>query len=305
MLEDLNSFTALIQFMGAFNFANVYCKFHDSLSKHFFDTEETFNKQFEKSKSQITTDKESVSKMKIVKTTEGDSNEDCINDLKKDYEKLDNQHEVELNSLKSICEQHKPNFMQPMFLIIGIYSILILLITALLNVYKDNPYINLVLITFNAVTLFYVFYFPICDILKFYNIPKNQYLIIRPTLLSSFVYYIVFVFIVYICFYFNNLHFENRIVNDSFIGFISWSPVYLPFSGFLLCILLVIFYTVKVKQSVKKKSKSIVDEYKSLHERKLTLDNSYGTFKTKMQFTPEKGDVRTWSSNNYNVRRRL
>jgi hypothetical protein len=277
MIEELHHFTALIQFMGAFNFANVYCKFHDTLSKHFFNTEEVFNKQFEKHKSQIITNKESINNMKTVETTDGRSNEDSIRDLREAYDKLQTRHIEEMESLNSVCERHKPHYMQPLFLVIGVYSISVLLITALLGVYNDSFYIESVLTAFNSVTFFYAFYFPLCDVLLFYKVFNCPFF--RPTLLSSFSNYIIFILIVYGFLIIDNLYLENSIINSSFLGFISWGPVYLPFSSFLLCIMLVIYYTVKVRYCVRKMSNIIVTEYEKLHQEKLSIDIFYNTFK--------------------------
>jgi hypothetical protein len=292
MLEDLNSFTALIQFMGAFNLANVYCKYHDIFSKNFFNIEEEFNRKFKDIGNQIITDRESVNNMKIIETTEFGTNEDCINELKKDYKALNKRHKEEIKSFDSIYERHKPCFMQSMFLIIGIYSVLILFVIALLNVYEGNSNIKLALATFNMVTCIYSLYLFICEAFLFFNI--FQIRLFRPTLISSLFIYPVLLVIFGLLL---KLFFETDVTNCNFLCFISWAPVYLPFSSFLLCIVFVLLYiTHKLKPCVEEISNRMVSDYNALHKRKKNIDDFYGTFKKNIKFTSEKDDVENLES---------
>lgn len=82
---SLYSLSAFIQFIGAFNFANVYEKFQDKIFKYFLNIDEEFKLAYEKMENQIVSDSASVEKMEAIDTTDGRSNKEAVENLKSKF----------------------------------------------------------------------------------------------------------------------------------------------------------------------------------------------------------------------------
>ena len=98
-MESICEFTALIQFIGAFNFAYVFGDFDKMLKVHFFKANEYFISRFNEIKDLVETDEVSIKTMKPLKLVDGNSNEASLDKLRKDYHQLSNDKE-EIEKLK-------------------------------------------------------------------------------------------------------------------------------------------------------------------------------------------------------------
>lgn len=62
MYTSVYDYTALVQFVGAFNFAFVYTKFDEYLHRHYINSDSRLEQQFADIKADIDADLESVEK---------------------------------------------------------------------------------------------------------------------------------------------------------------------------------------------------------------------------------------------------
>lgn len=88
---SLYSLSAFIQFIGAFNFANVYEKFQDKILKYFLNIDEGFKLAYEEMEEQIVSDSASAEKMEVIDTTDGKSNREAVKNLKSKFKELKEQ----------------------------------------------------------------------------------------------------------------------------------------------------------------------------------------------------------------------
>ena len=280
-MESICEFTALIQFIGAFNFAYILGDFDKVLKEHFFKANEYFISRFNEIKDLVETDEVSIETMKPLKLVDGNSNEASLDKLRKDYHQLSND-KIEIEKKIAESEKFRQNrFITSLFLMIGLYTISDLFFIGLIEHCSKSEYIQLSFIAYNIMNLIYVLYFCISESL-YLKIGPNVCFILKPTKLwTSIISFIVFV-LSFICPLINNYiinSFSIQIFQLSFIYNISkYLGIIIPLSSFVICIFFVLFKELRMRIDVDKKANLLIDRYNNLHKEKEIMDKNYKSF---------------------------
>ncbi len=121
-MENLFSYTAFIQFVGAFNFAFVIDFFEEKLKSHFLNNRATSLDGFKTIESKITADIETMDQYDPI-TSGNKSNAKELNILKQDLRDLLNEKNIENGKIQSLLEhQHSPLLTGVLILITGLYT---------------------------------------------------------------------------------------------------------------------------------------------------------------------------------------
>lgn len=102
---NLFPLVAFVQFIGAFNFANVFSRFQNTIFKHFLNTEKAFNYEFRSLENDLASDIESIEKIEPIKTNDSYSNETFIKNLQEEYQKLKEERENKRKTVKHLIEK--------------------------------------------------------------------------------------------------------------------------------------------------------------------------------------------------------
>lgn len=167
-MENMPHYVALIQFVGAFNFAFTVEAFHQTISKHFTNTTKKCEDNFKAIHSKIMTDFSSVQTMKPLTSGDG-SNDHELQALKVKYSNLLSQKEKELAKMsKRIDTIIPPNYSRQMFLMIGLYAIgalfLICRIAHICAVDGNYAEWGQIYNAYNMITIILLAYLVICEI---------------------------------------------------------------------------------------------------------------------------------------------
>lgn len=279
MITSLFSFSSLIQFIGAFNFANIYKPFHDAIFKHFLDVNYRFNKRFDAINEQIITDKESLSKVIPITTNDGRSNQERINSLKEMYDQLEKEKEEEIQFLnEKINRYYKPRYINSLFLLTALYCVFDLFLLALMEGMEYNDRICSYFSILNILYAFYIIYFIACELIFFNNWITNIHRLLRPTHLTTSIIAFSLLLIAFLIYYINNWIvgiFELRIINLEDLYISLYLSIIIPFSSFTTCITCVcILYKASTK-CIEKSAKFLVQKYNELHKEKVIIDETY------------------------------
>ena len=134
-IEHLYLFTALIQLISAVNFANIAFDFHTKVFKVFFNVEAIIDHKFHRIKNAIIADQESLQQMTPLETTDGRSNLNSIEQLKKKYTKFSEQWEFEIDEVKdSVKGIETKQWFRSFFMLVSLYCIFDLALISILSI---------------------------------------------------------------------------------------------------------------------------------------------------------------------------
>lgn len=267
-MNDIFDFIALIQFVGAFNFAFVFEEFYNKFES-MFDLSKIVKNTFNNNKYNIIADYESIQKMEPICTTEGYSNKDELLSLKKDFA-------VEMEKFKKgeyedkLGEKIKTSYIERLFLMIGLYSIYDLFFIAILKFTSDSISWCYGYTVLNFTNTSFLVYFILCEILSSFNINKKFFSpSYRWTVTVSIVLFAISVCIGLFC---SQINIElNKVY---FVTLVL--GVILPTCGFVCSFLVMLS-----KYFVFRKMKDVICKLTDMHTRKTTLDAIYNMLKSK------------------------
>ena len=119
---NLFSLSSYVQFLGAFNFANVYSPIQDKLFEHFLNVDKRFSDLFLGMSMQISSDIDSVNSMSPLNTIEGLSTSPAIDEMKESLMRLEvEEKETKKQTKKTIKEELTMKYSRPMFMSFGLY----------------------------------------------------------------------------------------------------------------------------------------------------------------------------------------
>ena len=131
----LDSFTVLIQLISAVNFIYIVSHFPSTVINYIFDRKKLVTDKFCSFTNQITADLQSLESMKPMIIQDGRSNQDTINDLKKDYEDLKNIWDRKQDAAEKIIDKVKRvKGTKCLFLYISLYCIFSIFNIAMMKV---------------------------------------------------------------------------------------------------------------------------------------------------------------------------
>lgn len=134
---NLFSLSSYVQFLGAFNFANVYSPFQDKLFKHFLNIDEMFSKSFYGMRGKIRSDVDSVNSMDVIETTSGQSNAAKLAELRESLSSLlEEEKKLRTQTKKTIKNEYTMKYSRPMFMSFGLYCTFELLTFGFMDMLK-------------------------------------------------------------------------------------------------------------------------------------------------------------------------
>lgn len=280
---SLYSLSAFIQFIGAFNFANVYEKFQDKIFKYFLNIDEEFKLAYEKMENQIVSDSASVEKMEAIDTTDGRSNKEAVENLKSKFRELKEQSGKSKEEVKNTIEGYTMRHSRCIFLAIGLYCMFELLALGLLDIYKNNFIVYLSLILYNVTTLIFMIYFCICEHLVF-NEKRDINRFFQPNRLYTSIVCICTVIACILFSVINNFIPSFFFISNTCMNICLWMGIVLPLTAFILSLWFTCRYYKKSKKIIKNKTQEIKNKYNELHDEKRRMDDSYKLFTSNISF---------------------
>lgn len=280
---SLYSLSAFIQFIGAFNFANVYDKFQDKIFKYFLNIDEEFKLAYEEMEDQIVSDSASVEKMEAIETTNGKSNKKAVENLKFKFRKLKEQSGKSKEEVKNTIEGYTMRHSRCIFLAIGLYCMFELLALGLLDIYKNNFIVYLSLILYNVITLIFMIYFCICEHLVF-NEKRDINRFFQPNRLYTSIVCICTVIACVLFSVINNFIPSFFFISNTCMNICLLMGIVLPLTAFILSLWFTYRYYKKSKKIIKDKTQEIKNKYNELHDEKKKMDDFYKLFTSNISF---------------------
>lgn len=138
-MDKLSNFTAVIQLIAAVNFANILFGYHKKVFRFLFNISKIINEKFGKIRESNTVNLDSLRIMKPIKTTEGRSTEQAINNLRDDYEVFDKECQNKIASLYALCRNFSDsNWVKSFFLFISVYSVIDITLIATIHTFNTT-----------------------------------------------------------------------------------------------------------------------------------------------------------------------
>lgn len=157
---NLFSLSSYVQFLGAFNFANVYSPFQEKLFKHFLNLDRMFSKSFYGMREKIRSDIDSVNSMDVIETTSGQSNAAKLAELRESLSSLfEEERDLRSQTKNTIKNEYTMKYSRPMFISFGLYCTFELLTFGFMDMLKaQSIYPSFALYNFFVVliSLYYI-----------------------------------------------------------------------------------------------------------------------------------------------------
>lgn len=274
---NLFSLSSYVQFLGAFNFANVYSPIQDKLFEHFLNVDKRFSDLFSGMSMQISSDIDSVNSMSPLNTIEGLSTSPAIDEMKESLTRLEvEEKETKKQTEKTIKEELTMKYSRPMFMAFGLYCTFELLAFGFMDMLGCQS-INASFALYNVFMIVVSLYFAICETLNIYRGCK-VWSVFKPThwwmMIVSILAFLSFV---------SNAWIVEGIGSkiNLPIGFVEWMcylGILLPTFPFILTM---IFTSIHYRRSVnliKENVDIISNKFNEIHKKKVTMDNLYSVF---------------------------
>lgn len=288
-MVNLFSMSSLIQFVGAFNFANVFAKLENMFMQDFLRVDDMIEGEFGDINEKIQLGIETIPNLKPLRLVDGETNEEAIEKFKNDFDNL-----IELDYRIRVLVTHatdvknRMNYASPMFLICGLYTTFVLFIYAMLDMYKEDTSLYASFAIYNVFMAFFIFYFVVCEILKHIYIFDNTRFV-KPSIWWCLICF----FIVTVSPLVNYLLLEHGVclfyLDFWWIDFWLWSSIVLSLSGFLVTFIFTLIYYSISKRTVKQVAKRLKAKFTELFNRKKEIDIVYSAFNkatgSKIQFS--------------------
>ena len=274
---NLFSLSSYVQFLGAFNFANVYSPIQDKLFEHFLNVDKRFSDSFSGMSVQISSDIDSVNSMSPINTTEGLSTAPAIKDMKESLSCLCAEEEkTRKQTKKAIKDELTMKYSRPMFMSFGLYCTFELLAFGFMDMLGCQS-INASFALYNVFMIVVSLYFAICETLNIY-LGCKVWSVFKPTHWWMMIVSIL----AFLSFAANSWFVEEMgskiTFSAEFIEWMCYLGVLLPTFPFIITM---VFTSIHYKRSVKliKKNIDIISgKFDEIHKKKVTMDNLYSVF---------------------------
>lgn len=268
----LLNFLAVIQFVAAFNFANVSSTLHMRLFRYLVDVDGFFDMQFGDLQRKMTIDTESLKSMNLEAV--GEENLLVINDLKQKYLNFSNKWEEWKGNLNTSMDDFKSlKGINSMFLFLSVYSIFDMIF---ISYNASIPKKGIEDFYFSCYTVFSA----ICLIIYFYLIFLRK----LDRISKGFLHLLV-CFLVLFCLVVSkiacsiNFNFELWGIcifdKELFYNFADVLSIILPYFGFVLCLIFILINWLYVGLDIIKMINSFKQKQQKLHKEKLSIDDIY------------------------------
>ena len=168
-METLNNFSALIQLISAVNFANIKLNFHQQIFDLIANVDDIYDRKFKEVQSAIDADVVSLNSLEPIKTMDGKSNSNHIEQLRSRYselnEKWDEKHSALGEQFKKCKEQRG---IKSFFLFISLYCIYDLALFAIIQSFPNLDFYRLALNSLSIITILISLYY-------LYKIARQNY----------------------------------------------------------------------------------------------------------------------------------
>lgn len=277
-IEHLYLFTALIQLISAVNFANIAFDFHTKVFKLFFNVEDIIDHKFHRIKNAIIADQESLQQMTPLETTDGRTNLNSIEHLKKKYTKFSEQWEFEIDEVKdSVKGIETKQWFRSFFMLVSLYCIFDLALISILSIPNVSYSWAVVLFALNLGTTIFSLIIILKALLQKENIGGHQ--LARFTLK----YFTIIVLISVLIGGINEICISNQMfiitpkwVEQTFL----YLSIIIPFLPCVICSVYTLYQTQKLENRVSDAVSSLQGKQDDLHKEKIELDNAYRLFES-------------------------
>lgn len=279
-LELLN-FVSVIQLVTALNFANISSSLHEKMFKVLVDVKTFFNIRFGELQNKMTADLESLRSMSPIETKDGKSNKSTIDELTNEYLNLSSRWEAEKNRIESkMGDFFSTKGINSLFLFISLYCVIDMFFIAC-NFNKSNElsqeYWFACCTMLSAIGS--IVYFCLILFGKTKNVTKGKLYVIVTGIMLVLLILSIFAYslnsIISSCF--------TLMREDTFLCLSDTLAVILPFLGFILCLVFITCIWMQINVMIKDSVMTLQELHGKLHNRKLTLDQTYGSFKPSEQ----------------------
>lgn len=279
-LELLN-FVSVIQLVTALNFANISSSLHEKMFKVLVDVKTFFNIRFGELQNKMTADLESLKSMSPIETKDGKSNKSTIDELTNEYLNLSSRWEAEKNRIESkMGDFFSTKGINSLFLFISLYCVIDMFFIAC-NFNKSNELSQeywfaccTMLSTIGSIVYFCLILFG-----KTKNVTKGKLYVIVTGIMFVLLILSIFAYslnsIISSCF--------TLMREDTFLCLSDTLAVILPFWGFILCLVFITCIWMQINVMIKDSVMTLQELHGKLHNRKLTLDQTYDSFKPSEQ----------------------
>lgn len=274
---NLFSLFSYVQFLGAFNFANVYSPVQDKLFKHFLNVDKRFKDSFSGMSVQISSDIDSVNSMSPISTLEGFSTSQAIDEMKLSLLSLYlEEKETRKQTKKTIKKELTMKYSRPMFMSFGLYCTFELLAFGFMDILGYQS-INASFALYNVFMIAVSLYFAVCETLNIYRGCK-VWNVFKPTH-----WWMMIVSILAFLLFAANAWFVEGVgskvtFSAEFIEWMCYLGILLPTFPFIITM---IFTSIHYRRSVKlieSKIGIISEKFNEIHRKKITMDNLYSVF---------------------------
>lgn len=278
------NFVSVIQLVTALNFANISSSLHEKMFRNLVNVKSFFNFRFGDLQNKMTADVESLKSMSPIETKDGKSNKSIIDELTNEYLNLSTQWETERKRVEAkMGDFFNTKGINSLFLFISLYCVIDMFFIA----YE----------CFHSIDMSQEYWFGCYTILSTIITIVYFCLILsgKTKLISRGSLYLLVSGMFLVCLLTTYMaHWLNSITVDCFFIFEEFDflclsdtyAVFLPFMGFVLCLIFIMCIWLQVNGMIRNSISLLSTQLSKLHERKLTLDRTYETFKPvdQMQF---------------------
>jgi hypothetical protein len=274
---NLFSLSSYVQFLGAFNFANVYSSVQENFFKFFLNVDKIFEESFSGMSVQISSDIDSVNSMSPINTTEGFSTAPAIEEIKRALNQLREEENKTREQTKDIIKKELTmKYSKPMFMAFGLYCTFELIAFGFMDMLGYQS-INASFAWYNVFMVAFSAYFTVCESLNTFRFCKIS-TILRPThwwvLVISVAAFLLFAANAWIV----------ECIGSKFsfpvetVEWMCYLGILLPVIPFIIAM---VFTAVHYRRSVKliqRKVNLISGKFQKIHNKKTEMDRLYSLF---------------------------
>lgn len=276
---NLFSLSSYVQFLGAFNFANVYSPLQNKLFKHFLNIDKMLSESFYGMREKILSDVGSVNSMDVIETVSGQSNAAKLAELKESLSSLlKEERTLRTQTKKTIKKEYTMKYSRPMFMSFGLYCTFELLTFGfmdMLNIQSIYPSFAL----YNFFIVLFSVYYIVCEVFNMRRIFQKTN-VFKPThwtmMIVSILGYMAAVANAFVV-EFSGTLFE---IPMSLVEWLCYLGIIMPAFPFLVAFSFTYLYFRRSKKLIKGEIDKISKKFEDVHAKKTDMDKVFSMFST-------------------------
>lgn len=278
---SISAMASFIEFVGAFNFVNVYSPFQRKVFKYFLNVNREFETAFKEKETMIVALKSSKFGVLILK--DGRSNMQVAIKLQKKCDNLaKEEEEIRRRVHAKIQTEYTTKFSRSLFLFCGIYSVFSLLSIGVMDMCRDVNIASSVAV-YNIVSWLVVLYFGWCEWAKHFPCLKNKKYLF-PTRLTATVISLITPFAGIVNWGVLEMNGPCISMSEFTIDMVILSGVALTFMGFFLTLIAIGIYYHKAMSLIKNQTDYLEQKYVDLNKEKIEFDKTTEMFASDLTF---------------------